>query len=54
VLTPSLDAGTLCVLGESGALRRRVRVAESSHDACFLVSPMTRKREMAWHPPPGW
>jgi len=35
VLTPSLNAGTLCVLDASGNLRERVRVASSSHDACL-------------------
>jgi DNA-binding beta-propeller fold protein YncE len=36
ILTPSLAQGTLCVLDPSGHVRRRVRVARSSHDACFL------------------
>ena len=35
VLTPSLDAGTLCVLDASGHVREQVRVAASSHDACL-------------------
>jgi hypothetical protein len=35
VLTPSLAAGTLCVLDRDGTLRRRVKVAASSHDACL-------------------
>ena len=35
VLTPSLNAGTLCVLDANGSLRERVRVASSSHDACL-------------------
>ncbi len=35
VLTPSLNAGTLCVLDANGILRKRVRVASSSHDACL-------------------
>jgi hypothetical protein len=38
VLTPSLDRGTLCVLSEDGDLLRRVQVAPSSHDACFVMS----------------
>lgn len=38
VLTPSLDRGTLCVLDNRGRLLRRVRVASSSHDACFMMS----------------
>jgi DNA-binding beta-propeller fold protein YncE len=35
VLTPSLGQGTLCILDEAGDVMRRVRVAPSSHDACF-------------------
>lgn len=35
VLTPSLARGTLCVLDEAGDVMRRVKVASSSHDACF-------------------
>jgi hypothetical protein len=35
VITPSLNAGTLCVLDASGLERERVRVAASSHDACL-------------------
>ena len=38
LLTPSLDAGTLCVLDAEGRLRERVEVAASSHDACFARS----------------
>ena len=33
VLTPSLNEGTLCVLGRDGELLRRTRVAPSCHDA---------------------
>jgi DNA-binding beta-propeller fold protein YncE len=36
ILTPSLEHGTLCVLDTSGRVRRRVAVARSSHDACFV------------------
>ncbi len=36
VLTPSLNAGTLCVLDANGTLQERVRVASSSHDACLV------------------
>jgi hypothetical protein len=36
ILTPSLAHGTLCVLDGSGHVRRRVDVARSSHDACFI------------------
>jgi hypothetical protein len=35
VITPSLNAGTLCVLDAGGVERERVRVAASSHDACL-------------------
>jgi len=38
ILTPSLDLGTLCVLDGGGRLIDRVRVAPSSHDACFVMS----------------
>jgi DNA-binding beta-propeller fold protein YncE len=38
VLTPSLDRGTLCVVGPRGQLRHRVQVAASSHDACFVTA----------------
>jgi hypothetical protein len=38
VLTPSLSRGTLCIVGRDGRVRRTVRVARSSHDACFVVS----------------
>jgi DNA-binding beta-propeller fold protein YncE len=38
ILTPSLAHGTLCVLDPSGRVLRRVRVASSSHDACFMMS----------------
>jgi DNA-binding beta-propeller fold protein YncE len=37
VLTPSLDRGTLCVMDARGALLHEVRVAASSHDACFIA-----------------
>ena len=36
VVTPSLSEGTLCVLDEAGDVMRRVKVARSSHDACFI------------------
>jgi hypothetical protein len=38
IVTPSLDRGTFCVLTRSGRLVRRVRVAPSSHDACFVMT----------------
>ena len=38
VFTPSLDRGTLCVLGQGAGVRWQRRLASSSHDACFLVS----------------
>jgi DNA-binding beta-propeller fold protein YncE len=36
ILTPSLEHGTLCVLDTQGRLLRRMPVADSSHDACFV------------------
>jgi DNA-binding beta-propeller fold protein YncE len=36
ILTPSLDHGTLCVLDTQGRVLRRIAVARSSHDACFV------------------
>jgi DNA-binding beta-propeller fold protein YncE len=38
VLTPSLSRGTVCVVRRSGALARELRVARSSHDACFVMA----------------
>jgi DNA-binding beta-propeller fold protein YncE len=38
ILTPSLSRGTLCVADGRGRLVRRLDVARSSHDACFVVS----------------
>ena len=38
ILTPSLSRGTLCVADGRGRLLRRLDVARSSHDACFVVS----------------
>jgi len=38
VLTPSLSLGTLCVADGAGRIVSRVRVARSSHDACFVMS----------------
>ena len=35
VLTPSINAGTLCVLDAAGGLRQRVHVGAASHDACL-------------------
>lgn len=37
VLTPSLDRGTLTVLGDDGRVVRESRVAASSHDACLVA-----------------
>jgi len=37
VLTPSLDHGTLAVLDDAGRLLRRIQVAGSCHDACFVA-----------------
>jgi DNA-binding beta-propeller fold protein YncE len=38
VMTPSLERGTLCLLSGNGHLEHEVRVARSSHDACFVLS----------------
>jgi molecular chaperone DnaK len=38
IITPSLDRGTFCILDRQGRLRRRVQVAPSSHDACFVMT----------------
>jgi len=38
ILTPSLSQGTLCVVDERGGMRNRLRVAPSSHDACFAMA----------------
>jgi DNA-binding beta-propeller fold protein YncE len=38
VLSPSLSRGTLCVARRDGRLLHQVRVARSSHDACFVMS----------------
>jgi len=38
VLTPSLKRGTLCVVAPVGNVEHEVRVARSSHDACFVMS----------------
>jgi DNA-binding beta-propeller fold protein YncE len=38
IVTPSLDRGTFCVLTRTGRLVRRVQVAPSSHDACFVMT----------------
>ena len=37
ILTPSLSAGTLSMFSPRGAALGEVRVARSSHDACFIV-----------------
>jgi len=38
ILTPSLSQGTLCTFSGRGAPVDRVRVARSSHDACFVMA----------------
>jgi DNA-binding beta-propeller fold protein YncE len=38
ILTPSLSRGTLCILDASGRRLRRLRLARSSHDACFVMA----------------
>jgi DNA-binding beta-propeller fold protein YncE len=37
ILTPSLSQGTLCTFSPRGVALDEVRVARSSHDACFIV-----------------
>jgi DNA-binding beta-propeller fold protein YncE len=37
ILTPSLSQGTLCAFSPRGAQVHELRVARSSHDACFVV-----------------
>ena len=37
ILTPSLSAGTLSTFSPTGAALDELRVARSSHDACFIV-----------------
>ena len=37
IFTPSLSQGTLCTFSARGAPLERVRVARSSHDACFVM-----------------
>ena len=37
ILTPSLSEGTLCSFSARGAPLHELRVARSSHDACFIV-----------------
>ena len=37
ILTPSLAQGTLCTFSARGAPLHELRVASSSHDACFIV-----------------
>lgn len=37
ILTPSLAQGTLCVFGTAGVQLEKLKVARSSHDACFIV-----------------
>ena len=38
ILTPSLSQGTLCAFSPRGAALHELRVARSSHDACFVMS----------------
>ncbi len=38
ILTPSLSRGTLCILDLSGRRLRRLQLARSSHDACFVMA----------------
>jgi hypothetical protein len=38
VITPSLDDGTVTILGEGGRVLSRTRIAAAAHDACLLPS----------------
>ncbi|HET7043724.1 MAG TPA: hypothetical protein VFI37_02640 [Gaiellaceae bacterium] len=38
VVTPGLGTGTLAILDDEGAVRRELRVARSSHDACVVMT----------------
>lgn len=38
IVTPSLSLGTLCILDSSGRRLRRLDLARSSHDACFVMA----------------
>jgi DNA-binding beta-propeller fold protein YncE len=38
ILTPSLERGTLCIADRRGRVLERIRVARSSHDACFVMA----------------
>jgi DNA-binding beta-propeller fold protein YncE len=38
ILTPSLSRGTLCIADRRGRLVRRLDVARSSHDACYVLT----------------
>ena len=38
VVTPGLGRGSLCILDARGRLLRRMQIAQSSHDACIVVS----------------
>jgi hypothetical protein len=38
VITPSLDDGTVTILGEGGRVLSRTRIAPAAHDACLLPS----------------
>ena len=36
VVTPSLDDGTVTIVGESGRVIARTRIAAAAHDACLI------------------
>jgi DNA-binding beta-propeller fold protein YncE len=38
ILTPSLSQGTLCIADSRGRLLRRMDVARSSHDSCYVAT----------------
>ena len=37
IVTPSLSAGTLCVLDDRGRRESRLQIARAAHDACLVV-----------------
>jgi hypothetical protein len=39
IFTPSLSRGTFCTFTARGAAIEQTRVARSSHDACFVMTP---------------
>jgi hypothetical protein len=38
VVTPALGYGSLCILNQAGTILHRDQIANSSHDACIVIS----------------